>query len=126
MLRSRVFPCCIRMTARVTVGSLRPAEEILHVLCCRWWWPPYRGSEPLQPPEYLRCYTRSRLSFRGKAIGMWLKSAVFAGFLSLGSSVLAATNAEIFEKQLKPLLVANCQSCHSGEEPAGGLKLTTV
>ncbi len=32
-------------------------------------------------------------------------------------------NVEFFEKQVRPLLVARCQKCHSGEAPKGNLRL---
>jgi hypothetical protein len=32
-------------------------------------------------------------------------------------------NVEFFEKQVRPLLVARCQKCHSGEKPKGNLRL---
>ncbi len=55
---------------------------------------------------------------------MRLKIAVAA--LLLVTGVVAATNEEIFDRQLKPILTASCNSCHAGTEPAGALNLSTL
>ncbi|HEY2840652.1 MAG TPA: DUF1549 domain-containing protein, partial [Pirellulales bacterium] len=34
-----------------------------------------------------------------------------------------AAKLEFFEKQMRPLLVARCQECHTGEKPKGGFRL---
>ncbi len=37
----------------------------------------------------------------------------------------ATAGAEFFEKQIRPLLVAHCQSCHGEKKQEGGLRLTS-
>ena len=47
-------------------------------------------------------------------------------FLSIGltaTAVRAADPAEFFEKNVRPVLVEKCLSCHTGEKPKGGLRL---
>src|SRR6187401_3592437 len=36
-----------------------------------------------------------------------------------------ADQAQFFESKVRPILVANCQKCHSGKEPKGDLSLTS-
>ncbi|HWC89282.1 MAG TPA: DUF1549 domain-containing protein, partial [Pirellulales bacterium] len=41
------------------------------------------------------------------------------------AEVSSAENLEFFEKQVRPLLAARCQECHSGAEPKGNLRLAS-
>ncbi|MHC5540251.1 c-type cytochrome domain-containing protein, partial [Singulisphaera rosea] len=49
------------------------------------------------------------------------------GFLSGGlhaaEATLPAAQVEFFEKQIRPVLVERCQSCHGPEKQKGGLRL---
>src|SRR5262245_20167930 len=52
-----------------------------------------------------------------------------AAFLLLPSLAFAAdispAEAEFFEKEVRPLLVQRCQTCHGEQKPKGGLRLTS-
>src|SRR5258708_13884718 len=64
---------------------------------------------------------------------MNLISVLFGLFVltSAGSAVLAGTSAQVglgaeefFEKEVRPILVERCQSCHGETKAQGGLRLT--
>ena len=68
----------------------------------------------------------------GKGRMMWKRSGLFVvsllvvgdpGRIVADDSTIAGT--EFFEKQIRPLLVENCQSCHGEKKQAGGLRLTS-
>src|SRR4051812_21161841 len=48
-------------------------------------------------------------------------------FLGIPTAPLAAApdrGAEFFEKEVRPILVERCQSCHGDKKASGGLRLT--
>lgn len=47
-----------------------------------------------------------------------------AALLLSAVCAVGATNSEIFEKRIQPLLTAKCASCHTVANPAGGLSVT--
>ena len=55
------------------------------------------------------------------AIGMSLCAMVFVA-TARGSG---GADDEFFEKQIRPILVERCQSCHGDQKPKGGLRLTS-
>ena len=55
------------------------------------------------------------------AIGLSLCAMVLVA-LTPGS---ALADDEFFEKQIRPILVERCQSCHGEQKPKGGLRLTS-
>ncbi|MEM7233450.1 MAG: DUF1553 domain-containing protein [Planctomycetota bacterium] len=48
----------------------------------------------------------------------------FAG-LALGEESVATQDAEFFEREIRPLFVSKCASCHSGDDAKSGLRLTS-
>jgi len=68
--------------------------------------------------------TRARLlvaaAFLAAAIGSFLQPA-FAG--DPGEAKAESDRARFFEQKVRPLLVANCYSCHGPEKQKGGLRL---
>ena len=49
---------------------------------------------------------------------------LFLPAIALGSDISPA-EIEFFEKEVRPLLVQRCQTCHGAEKPKGGLRLTS-
>ena len=45
--------------------------------------------------------------------------------LAFAFAAFAADSTELFEKKVRPVLVAKCQGCHGGKEPRAGLDLTS-
>src|SRR5687767_13300763 len=71
--------------------------------------------------------TRQMLPFAG-AVGLVLATWGYLVWAAEPAPVKAFSAAEIefFEKEVQPLLQANCLSCHGGEEKIkGGLRLTS-
>ena len=54
-------------------------------------------------------------------LGLLLSAIVFV--VSAPGHALA--DDEFFEKQIRPILVERCQSCHGDQKPKGGLRLTS-
>jgi cytochrome c553 len=46
--------------------------------------------------------------------------------LAMANWLTAETVEELFEKRVRPVLVARCQSCHGGKQPRAGLDLTSA
>ncbi len=59
------------------------------------------------------------ISFPGRSFGQEVQPAPTAD----SAAEFSADAIEFFEKQVRPLLVAKCYECHSGEEDKGGLRL---
>lgn len=55
----------------------------------------------------------------------WLTIAATAYSLGLAYSSSAAAADPVFDRQVKPILTANCARCHAGRKIKGGLDLST-
>ena len=56
----------------------------------------------------------------------WLGCAGLLLLPSLGwSADISPAEIDFFEKEVRPLLVQRCQTCHGAEKPKGGLRLTS-
>jgi hypothetical protein len=60
-------------------------------------------------------------------LGLLLSLSCFLATFAIGSTARAQTPAaeEFFEKEVRPLLVEQCQKCHGDKKPKGGLRLTS-
>jgi hypothetical protein len=65
--------------------------------------------------------------FRGKVAFLTVAFVVVFAMPSLAEETAKPTadQAQFFESKVRPILVANCQKCHSGKEPKGDLSLTS-
>lgn len=57
-------------------------------------------------------------------MGRYLRLLIILAFVAPHSASLAAED-EFFEKQVRPLLIKRCYTCHSGTKTSGGLSLET-
>ena len=56
----------------------------------------------------------------------WLPFVIFVSFCSILLSLASSVSAEVdFEKQVAPILTANCLKCHNGVKTRAGLNLST-
>ncbi len=93
------------------------------------------------PPPYLRRETSGRARLRPSALDLRRKRGPSRSFLLLASLALASATLlagqsqpdqptpeqiEFFEKKVRPVLVARCQTCHNPEMKAAGLDLTSA
>lgn len=62
----------------------------------------------------------------GLAGSVLLLAFVFASETKADESSLVSADVEFFEKQVRPLLVKRCYSCHAGTKARGGLSLETA
>lgn len=78
----------------------------------------------MHPRAMLAHTTEVRLLRRKLMTNPWKRAALipFLGAVITGAAALA-DDAEFFERQIRPLLVARCQECHGEKKQEGGLRL---
>ena len=83
--------------------------------------------EPARHAPFLNWFRQRCASLLRVKTQSWIASILL--LISLGARAGAASNEDIefFEKKVRPLLAANCLSCHNatGSSPMGGLRLTS-
>ncbi len=101
----------------------QPLEKSRRVTCAE----PAVNSEVLINPASDR--PLPDVARRWTATGRWLLAAALIA-LAMNGSASAAPNADagdrLFRETVAPLLSKRCLDCHSGDEPEGGLDLTSA
>lgn len=78
---------------------------------------------PLIPPDFLPVWILEPVrSINPITATLWLLCTTASVVLADAPS---AEQLEFFEKEVRPLLVQNCQDCHGGKKQEGGLRLDT-
>ena len=70
---------------------------------------------------YSRARARSAVLYLRRTLPL-----LAAAYLVVASTLLAASEGELFEKEIRPILAEKCQACHGSKEPMGGLDLVSA